>query len=224
MREIEFVDTATVHEVGKKLLFNVPRVRMFAVRIKKILAHALQSLVSVPKRTNEEGVMRKKLAAAIILSSAFGGASASVAQQQTMPGQSAPGSANPPIQAPREVLPSNPGQVAPKQPDFQQTLPGQQGTIPEIVERPGAMNPMVVSPQEVRKAQETLKAKGYDPGPASGTLDTRTQEALRKFQQDNNLLATGVLDDKTASQLGIDIKQKSDTNKPGQTIPEKQTR
>ncbi len=170
--------------------------------------------------------MQKTFAVAVILASTFGGASALFAQQPmpgqsapAMPGQNAPGSTNPPIQGPREVLPSNPGQVAPKAPDFQQTLPGQQGTIPEIVERPSAMNPMVVSPQQVRQAQDTLKTNGYDPGPASGTLDTKTQEALRKFQQDNNLLATGVLDEKTAARLGIDMKQKSDPGKPGQVEP-----
>jgi len=168
--------------------------------------------------------MRKKLAAAVILSSTLGGASALIAQQQTLPGESAPGSVNPPIQAPREVLPSNPGQVAPKQPDFQQTLPGQQGTIPEVIERPGATNPMIVSGDEVRKAQQALKNKGYDPGKISGTLDTETQQAVRKFQQDNNLLATGILDEKTAAKLGIDIKKDAGSNRPGHIMPDHQAR
>lgn len=114
-------------------------------------------------------------------------------------------SANPKIDQPREVLPTNPGQPAPKRPDFDQRLPGQQGTIPEIVDRPT----IVVSPGEVRRTQEALKTRGYDPGVTSGSLHIGTQEALRQFQQDNDLPATGLIDEETAKQLGIDIRDKT---------------
>jgi peptidoglycan hydrolase-like protein with peptidoglycan-binding domain len=148
-----------------------------------------------------EETMKKHLVTAILLSATFGTAPVLYAQQS-------------------EVLPSNPGQVAPQRPDFQQVLPGQQGTIPEIIERPGAMNSgqMVVSPENVRRAQEALKTKGYNPGAASGNLHPGTQEALRSFQKDNDLPVTGVLDQSTAAKLGIDMGR--DSNVPSRRAPE----
>jgi peptidoglycan hydrolase-like protein with peptidoglycan-binding domain len=61
---------------------------------------------------------------------------------------------------------------------------------------------MVVSAEQIRKAQDALKARGLNPG-TDGKLDERTQQALRDFQKQNNLPATGVLDEKTADKLGI---------------------
>jgi carboxyl-terminal processing protease len=82
-----------------------------------------------------------------------------------------------------------------------------------VIQRPGGVNPepqMVVTPDHIRRAQEALKARGYDPGAVSGNLHAGTQEALRKFQKANNLPVTGVLDQKTGEKLGIDI-QKGDS-------------
>jgi len=62
---------------------------------------------------------------------------------------------------------------------------------------------MVISPTDIRRAQEALRAKGLNPGD-DGKLDEETQEALAKFQKQNSLPATGVLDDKTLEKLGID--------------------
>jgi peptidoglycan hydrolase-like protein with peptidoglycan-binding domain len=56
---------------------------------------------------------------------------------------------------------------------------------------------MIISPTDIRRAQEALRAKGLKPGD-DGRLDEETQEALAKFQKQNSLPATGVLDDKTA--------------------------
>ena len=61
---------------------------------------------------------------------------------------------------------------------------------------------MVVTPNDIRTAQQALRAKGLQPGD-DGKLDEQTQEALAKFQKQNNLPATGVLDDKTAARLGV---------------------
>src|SRR5258706_6587947 len=123
-----------------------------------------------------EDTMKKYSITAIILSAMFGIAPVLYAQQGAPGG--VPRSANPPISQPQEVQPSNPGQVPPQRPDFQQVLPGQQGTIPEIIERPVAMGSgqMLVSPENVRRAQEALKIKGYNPGAASGNLHPGTQE------------------------------------------------
>ena len=146
--------------------------------------------------------MKKNIIAAIIASGSLISISG---YAQTLPSNPT----NPPSDLPREILPSNPGQVAPPRPDFDQKLPGQPNTIPEIIERPGAVNPsqqMTRSPEDIRQAQESLKSKGYDPGAVSGNLHAGTQEALRQFQRANNLPVTGVLDSQTADKLGVNTK------------------
>jgi Putative peptidoglycan binding domain len=172
--------------------------------------------------------MKKTIIAAIVVSGSLIGVNMSSAQQ-TAPNKNMP-DANPATQVPREINPSNPGQVAPKGPGLDQKIPGQQGTIPEIIQPPGGVTPqaqtplsptpqgqMTVTPDEIRRAQEALKTKGYDPGAASGNLHAGTQEALRKYQKANNLPVTGVLDQRTAETLGIEIR-KSDS-KPSDTKP-----
>jgi Putative peptidoglycan binding domain. len=67
---------------------------------------------------------------------------------------------------------------------------------------------MVVGPGDISSAQEALRAKGLKPG-SDGKLDQQTQEALVTFQKQNNLPATGVLDEKTAAKLGIALNQKN---------------
>ena len=155
--------------------------------------------------------MKKIISAAVFASGALIGVSG---YAQTLP-DNMPNQTNPPMGLPREISPSNPGQVAPPRPDFDQKLPGQPNTIPEVMERPGAVNPpqqMTRSPEDIRKAQEALKAKGYDPGAVSGNLHAGTQEALRRFQKANNLPMTGVLDAQTADKLGVSV-GKDDTLK-----------
>jgi peptidoglycan hydrolase-like protein with peptidoglycan-binding domain len=61
---------------------------------------------------------------------------------------------------------------------------------------------MAVTSEDIKKAQDALKAKGLNPG-TGGKLDPQTQQALREFQKANNLPATGVLDEKTAAKLGV---------------------
>lgn len=165
--------------------------------------------------------MKKTIIAAMVVSgSLIGGA---LSAQQTAPNNKTMPNSNPATEVPREINPSNPGQVAPKGPGVDQKIPGQQGTIPEIIQPPGGVTPqaqtplsptpqaqMTVSPDEIRRAQEALKTKGYDPGAASGNLHAGTQEALRKYQKANNLPITGVLDQRTAETLGIEIR-KSDS-------------
>src|ERR1044071_6141163 len=61
------------------------------------------------------------------------------------------------------------------------------------------------SQTNVRAAQEALRDKGFDPGPVDGIMGPRTQQALRSFQQSNNLQATGRLDSQTSQQLNASI-------------------
>ena len=101
------------------------------------------------------------------------------------------------------------GTPAPRDPT--QGLPGQSGTIPERIQPPGASSEqeMVISAEEIKRAQETLKSKGYDPGAISGRMHAKTQEALREFQKKNKLTPTGVLDKHTADKLGVVVPDKT---------------
>jgi lipid-binding SYLF domain-containing protein len=56
----------------------------------------------------------------------------------------------------------------------------------------------------VKKAQEKLRDKGYDPGPADGVLGPQTKSALRKYQESENLPVTGRLDAETAAKLDVE--------------------
>lgn len=55
----------------------------------------------------------------------------------------------------------------------------------------------------VRKMQIALIMKGYDPGPADGQLGGKTTAALKKFQADNDIPATGYMDVDTLRRLGV---------------------
>jgi peptidoglycan hydrolase-like protein with peptidoglycan-binding domain len=65
--------------------------------------------------------------------------------------------------------------------------------------------PARISQSDMRKVEQALKAKGYDPGTIDGQADAQTQQALRSFQTKNNLAATGAIDPMTAESLGVVI-------------------
>jgi len=56
----------------------------------------------------------------------------------------------------------------------------------------------------IRKAQETLNARGFKAGAPNGVLGESTQTALRAFQKSEGLTVTGRLNPRTLSALGID--------------------
>ena len=123
-------------------------------------------------------------------------------------------------QTPASKIPQpNPIFPRPPQPD-----PGTRGpntprlnpSVPQEMPLPRTSRPaeiieekMVISPNDIRRAQEALRAKGLNPGD-DGKLDEETQDALAKFQKQNSLPATGMLDDKTATKLGV--KSRSEGN------------
>ena len=55
----------------------------------------------------------------------------------------------------------------------------------------------------IRAAQQALTRRSYYRGAVNGQLDNATRRALFEFQLDNNITATGNLDGRTASALGI---------------------
>lgn len=56
----------------------------------------------------------------------------------------------------------------------------------------------------IRKAQETLNARGFKAGAPNGVLGESTQTALRAFQKSEGLTVTGRLNPRTLAALGID--------------------
>jgi hypothetical protein len=147
---------------------------------------------------------KKQILTAFILSGSVGlGANSLFAQG--VPGSGQPG---PTVPQPRQTQPTIPGQPAPGQTD---PMPGQPGTIPERIQRPGAGDQEMagVTADDIKKAKEALKAKGHSPGPIDGVLDGKTQQALRDFQKANKLPVTGVLDAQTAEKLGVSLNDKS---------------
>ncbi len=56
---------------------------------------------------------------------------------------------------------------------------------------------------EVKKLQETLIEKGYDPGEVDGIFGNKTREAVMAFQKDNELTPDGIAGPKTLAALGI---------------------
>jgi peptidoglycan hydrolase-like protein with peptidoglycan-binding domain len=56
---------------------------------------------------------------------------------------------------------------------------------------------------EVKKVQQSLVDKGYNPGPADGRLGPQTREGIRQYQKAENLQVTGRLDAETAGKLGV---------------------
>ena len=58
--------------------------------------------------------------------------------------------------------------------------------------------------QDIREAQQALKAQGHDPGPIDGLMGPKTQQALREFQSSNGLQQTGRLDEETKEKLNIE--------------------
>jgi peptidoglycan hydrolase-like protein with peptidoglycan-binding domain len=60
------------------------------------------------------------------------------------------------------------------------------------------------SKETIRKAQETLNARGFKAGAPNGVLGQATSTALRAFQKSENLAVTGRLNPRTLRALGID--------------------
>jgi hypothetical protein len=55
----------------------------------------------------------------------------------------------------------------------------------------------------VRQAQQALKDKGYDPGPVDGVQGRKTRDALKQYQQKENLNEEGRLGPQTKDRLGV---------------------
>ena len=63
------------------------------------------------------------------------------------------------------------------------------------------------SPREVRAVQRELKERGYAPGAIDGLMGEQTREAIKHFQNDNNIEVTGTLNSETAQKLGVELQR-----------------
>jgi peptidoglycan hydrolase-like protein with peptidoglycan-binding domain len=54
-----------------------------------------------------------------------------------------------------------------------------------------------------RAAQQALKDKGFDPGPIDGIDGPKTDAAVREYQEKNNLVVDGRLNDQVLDSLGL---------------------
>ncbi|GEM_PF-2066330 len=75
---------------------------------------------------------------------------------------------------------------------------------------PGTVTPqssagMAASSAEIQKLQQALKDRGQDPGTVNGVMTPQTQQALRSFQKQQGLNATGTLDAQSRTALGLGL-------------------
>ena len=56
---------------------------------------------------------------------------------------------------------------------------------------------------DILNVQKRLTELGYEPGPTDGIMGGMTIKAIMEFQEDNDLPATGKIDNETTHKLGI---------------------
>ena len=86
-----------------------------------------------------------------------------------------------------------------RQPDRQLTRPGDNEGIPGM-HQGGTQE---LSRSDMEMVQQALEAKGYNLGRSDGIADDNTRHAIRDFQKDRQLPMTGVVDERTAENLGL---------------------
>ena len=57
---------------------------------------------------------------------------------------------------------------------------------------------------DIKKVQETLRDKGFNPGPIDGIMGSQTRKAISQYQKSQNLPVTGHIDGETAGKLGVE--------------------
>jgi peptidoglycan hydrolase-like protein with peptidoglycan-binding domain len=60
-----------------------------------------------------------------------------------------------------------------------------------------------LDPQRVEEIQQALIREGFLKGPATGTWDDATRDAMRRYQSNNGFSATGLPDAKSLMKLGL---------------------
>jgi peptidoglycan hydrolase-like protein with peptidoglycan-binding domain len=96
-----------------------------------------------------------------------------------------------------------------RQPNRGQARPGEQEGIPGM--RGGGTQEL--STRDMQAVQQVLKDKGYKVS-VDGTANDATRAAIRKFQQDEGLTVTGMIDEPTANRLGFQMRSQSPSGAP----------
>jgi len=111
----------------------------------------------------------------------------------------------------------NQSQESPRRAD-KNTGTGQSG-MPrsEMKSQSGHMAQAGMSKEKVKEVQTALKEKGFEPGEADGVAGPKTHQAIRDFQKSKNLQATGRIDDRTASALGVSTSGMQSSGGSGRT-------
>ena len=78
-----------------------------------------------------------------------------------------------------------------------------EGTGTETKKKGGKQTSRLHSSEQVKEAQMALREKGFNPGPIDGVMGPKTHKALASFQRQQNLFASGQLDERTVSELGL---------------------
>jgi peptidoglycan hydrolase-like protein with peptidoglycan-binding domain len=63
-----------------------------------------------------------------------------------------------------------------------------------------------VSDADIRRVQRKLNDMGYQAGPVDGVYGPRTRDAVRAFQRDKNLHASGRIDDDTLAAMDLNVR------------------
>jgi hypothetical protein len=148
--------------------------------------------------------MEKKVLSSLVLSGAM---MVMAPQAWAQTGGSAPGSgksgSEPQVQKPTD--PPMSGQQRGTSGELQSERSTGRAGAPGQMQSQRAAGQQRLSKDQVKQIQEALKDKGQNPGEADGIMGPKTQQALREFQKSQNLQATGRVDEKTASALGVDV-------------------
>jgi peptidoglycan hydrolase-like protein with peptidoglycan-binding domain len=59
-----------------------------------------------------------------------------------------------------------------------------------------------LSEDKVRRVQQALQSKGFDPGPVDGVIGPKTEEAVRNFQDHYGIKGSAKIDNQTLYALG----------------------
>ncbi|MGH7094004.1 MAG: peptidoglycan-binding domain-containing protein [Stellaceae bacterium] len=137
-------------------------------------------------------------AAAIIGGMALSTSGLALAQSSTAPSYAPPSSTSPSMTNPGTTNPDmtrTPGATNPSGMNHPSRTTG-----PSAANTPsGAAG--INSPQNIRQAQEQLRAKGLYHGPIDGQMGPETKAALAQFQQQNGLPHSSSLDQATLAKL-----------------------
>lgn len=124
-------------------------------------------------------------------------------------GYSAPRYVAPTPRAPALTSPSRPSTVSPlysPSPAPSVTTPSSPPARAGTATAPTAVSPRLGQSEIIeiiRRVQLALLMRGYDPGLADGVIGPKTQQAIRQYQIDTGLAASGHLDAPTMDSLGV---------------------